>query len=161
MLLDDCQIISDDMLLTSSDLHVALYIVSLATAPWRRAYQDPLSPPAHSESGTVWVSAGCHHSFGPKSAIASLVMSSQSRFVSFPSLTLSFSVRWCRHRKSPAVYIRSPNALCQLAVPAVIFLLTSLLCGRELPAPAFLKACHGLEAQEAGKRKCVKATLVC
>ncbi|KAI3376464.1 hypothetical protein L3Q82_016931, partial [Scortum barcoo] len=30
-----------------------------------------------------------------------------------------------------------------------VFLLTSLLCGRELPAPAFLKACRGLEAQGA------------
>lgn len=160
MLLDDCQIISDDMLLTLSHLHVALYIVSLATAPWRRAYQDSLSPPAQSE----WGGTECLQ--GAITALAQRAPSQPCHVDSvllhlFPSLTLSFSGRWCTHRKSLAVYIRSPNALCQLAVPAVIFLLTSLLCGRELPAPAFLKACHGLQAQEAGKRKCIKATLIC
>lgn len=52
MLLHDCQIITNDMLLTSSHLHVALYNGSLAMTPWRGVYHDPLSPPAHLEFGS-------------------------------------------------------------------------------------------------------------
>lgn len=120
MLPHDCQIITDDMLLTSSHLHVALHIGSLA--PWRRAYLDPLSPSAHLESGCEGTSV-CRvpSQLCPGECRHSLVTSSHSRFVSFLSLRLPFSVRWCAHRKKKrrSVCIRSPNALCQLAVPAV------------------------------------------
>lgn len=125
MLLHDCQIITDDMLLTSSHLHVALYIGSLATAPWCWAYQDPLSPPAHlgvCERGDG-VSAHCHGSLGPKVRRRSLVTSSQSCFLSPPlTLCLPLSVRWRSQqekKKSLGVCVWSSNALCQLAVPTV------------------------------------------
>lgn len=117
MLPHDCQIITDDMLLTSSHLHVALHVGSLALPPGLSASSLATCTLGVWERGGG-VSAGCHHSFGPKSAVAAL-----SRRVSpaspLPPLRLPFSVRWRSHRKSPAVWIRSPNALCQLAVPAV------------------------------------------
>jgi len=106
---------------SSPHLHAALYIGLLATVLWCWAYQDPLSH--HLHTCGVWehgdgLSAGCHHSFGPKSPIAALsywVSPASSLF----SPCLPFLVRWCTRWKSLAVCIRSPNALCQLAVPAV------------------------------------------
>ena len=127
-----------------------------------------LSPPAHlGERGVcvcVCVCAGCHHSFGPKSAVAAL-----SRRVSpAPSLSPSFAPSSLFFRSGEKAQPSASGALT-LSVSWLslrsqwrfIFLLMSLLCGRELPAPAFLKACHGLEARGAGKREHVEATLIC
>lgn len=124
MLLYDCQIITDDMRLTSSHLHVAPQISSLATAPWHRAYQEPLSPPAHLESGSDGRGVGRECLQGAITALAQRAPLQPCHVESvplrlFPLSVFLFSVRWCAHRKSPAVCIRSPNALCQLAVPAV------------------------------------------
>lgn len=121
MPLGDCQIITNDMLLTSSHSHVAAYVGSLALVPWRGAQHDALSPPAESGSRGRSVCGVPAYSFDPTERHRSLVTPSQSHAVS--SLLhlpfFLFLVRWRRHRRSPAVCIRSPNSLCQLAVPAV------------------------------------------
>ena len=111
-------------------------------------------------------SAGCHHSFGPKSVPSQPCHVESVPLRLFPPCPLSFfrsgdahtDVAWA---SASAALTLSVSWLSLQSQWRFIFLLTSLLCGRELPAPAFLKACHGLQAQEAGKRKHVKAARTC
>lgn len=124
MLPHDCQIITDDMLLTSSHLHVALHIGSLA--PWRRGLSG--SALTICTLG-VW-GRGDECLQGAITALAQRAPSQPCHVASAPlrlfplSPSSLFSVRWCAHRqtnnqKIRSVCIRSTNAGCQLAVPAV------------------------------------------
>lgn len=121
MLLHDCQIITNDMLLTSSHLHVALYIGSLAMVPWRGDYHDPLSPPAHVESGSQRI----ERLQGAIIALAHRAPSQPCHVESvplrlFPSLHLPFL--WSGDVHTEKTRSSASGALtvsCQLAVPAV------------------------------------------
>lgn len=161
MLLHDCQIITNDMLLTSSRLHVALYNGSLAMAPWHRGVYlyDALPPPAYLESG----SDGNGRLHGAINRVVTLI---QSHFVSSP---LSIFLFWSGDVRTDKCPGRLPSGALTLSVSWLslrsqlrfIFLLTSPMSGKELPSPAILKARHGLGAQETGKCKCNKATQMC
>lgn len=109
------------MLLSSSHLHVALHISSLATAPWCRG-----------RSGSTLTtctlgSLGSEGTEGLQGAITALAQRAPSQpchvesvaLRLFPLKVFLFRSGDVRIEKAPAVCIRSPNALCQLAVPAV------------------------------------------
>lgn len=153
MLLQDWQIITKDVLLTLSHLRVALCSSSYK---WRLDVLQPvmmnslhlpscsLSLRTHTLSTELWA----------KERLCSrLVTSSQSNFVTLFRCSL-----W----KSPGVCILGFSVVCHPAVlwslRRFILPLTSLLCGRELPTLAILKASGCFKAQYSGNVKSTKAT---
>lgn len=101
------------MLLTSSHFHLVFHMSLLVSGSTRTTCTLRVSL----RRGEA-ASAGRRHSFGPKSAVAALSSQVSPCAVSSPP-SASFLSQVMHMQKGLDVCIRSPNALCQLAVPTV------------------------------------------